>query len=62
MDENEAIIGKTAQQTLPNGDTINRISSIKPNVGTSGYVDETIVTPNRSNLRKARVRIYKRKI
>ena len=62
VDENEAILGKTTQQTLPNGDTINRISSVKPNVGTSGYVDETIVTQNRDNLRKARVRIYKRKI
>ena len=62
VDENMAIIGKTVKQTLPNGNTINKISSVKPNVGTSGYVDETIVTQNRDNLRKARVRIYKRKI
>jgi len=55
-------LGKTVQQTLPNSNTINKISSVKPNVGTSGYVDETVVIQNRDNLRKARVRIYKRKI
>lgn len=60
--DTDKITSLVQKTILPNGKEINRVTGSKISKHTSGIVDRVIVTKNRDNLRKCRVRIYKRKI
>ena len=53
---------KIKTEKLNNGREVNNLSGIRINHGTSGFVDKVIITKNRNNLRKCKIRIFKTKI
>tara|TARA_B110000858_G_scaffold39087_1_gene44301 strand:+ start:953 stop:5107 length:4155 start_codon:yes stop_codon:yes gene_type:complete len=58
----DIIVSKTMTKTLVDGTEINSISGKKVKFMTSGKVDRVVVTKNRDNLRKCKIRIFKEKI
>ena len=58
----DKITGKSEKNRLPNGQEITTISGMDINRGTSGIVDKVIITRNKDNLKKCKIRIYKQKI
>ena len=62
IDSNDVIISKLTTTKLPNGKEITKISGKTINHGTSGIVDKVIITKNKDNLRKCKIRVFKNKI
>ena len=58
----DVMVSKVTTITQPNGIPTNRVTFDKINYGASGYVDKVIITKNKDNTRKCRVRIRKEKI
>jgi DNA-directed RNA polymerase II subunit RPB2 len=59
---NDVITSKVVKYNLPDGTEVNNIVGNKISFGTSGYTDKIIVTKNKENLKKCKVRIFKSKI
>ena len=58
----DIIISKLTTTKLQNGKEVTRISGKTINHGTSGIIDKVIITKNKENLRKCKVRVFKNKI
>ena len=62
VDDNDIIISKSIKRNISNNPVIDNISGKSINFMTSGIVDKVIITKNKENLRKCKVRIFKEKI
>ena len=58
----DIIMCKLKKTKLPNGKEITKVSGETINHGTSGIVDKIIITKNKDDLRKCKIRIFKNKI
>ena len=62
VNSDDVITSKVVKYNLSDGTEVNNIVGNKISFGTSGYADRIIVTKNKDNLKKCKVRIFKSKI
>ena len=58
----DVITCKITKTKLPNGKEVTKIKGKTINTGTSGVIDKVIITKNKEDLRKCKIRVFKNKI
>ena len=60
--DKDIFVAKCHKKTLPNGEEITKVKGSKITTWSSGIIDKVIVTKDKNNLRKCKIRVRKEKI